>query len=110
MSMEITPEAVRAMIEGGGEDLYLIDCRRDDEVALARIEGAVHVPMEHIVRSAEDIAEEAEGKTVVVYCHHGVRSLAAAAQLRAGGARNVLSMSGGIDRWSLAVDPAVPRY
>jgi len=46
----------------------------------------------------------------VVYCHHGIRSLSGAAILAAAGFPNVASMSGGIERWSLQVDPDVPRY
>ncbi len=108
--MEISPQEVRALIESGGDGLYLVDCRRDDEVAIARIEGAVHVPMERIAQAAEDIAEDAAGRAVVVHCHHGVRSLAAAAQLRAGGVEGALSMAGGIELWSMVIDPSVPRY
>jgi adenylyltransferase/sulfurtransferase len=47
---------------------------------------------------------------LVVYCHHGVRSLSAAAYLRRLGHVNVRSLAGGIDAWSCEVDPAVPRY
>jgi rhodanese-related sulfurtransferase len=50
-----------------------------------------------------------EGAKVVVYCHHGVRSLSGAAILRRAGI-DAASLSGGIDAWSLTVDPAVPRY
>jgi adenylyltransferase/sulfurtransferase len=50
------------------------------------------------------------GALVVVYCHHGVRSLRGAALLRQAGHENVASLAGGIDAWSLYVDPAVPRY
>ena len=50
------------------------------------------------------------GATVVVYCHHGVRSLTGAAFLERAGVANVASLAGGIDAWSARVDPAVPRY
>jgi rhodanese-related sulfurtransferase len=47
---------------------------------------------------------------VVVYCHHGLRSLSGAALLQNLGYRNVVSLAGGIDAWSLHVDPRLPRY
>jgi len=46
----------------------------------------------------------------VLYCHHGVRSLKAALWLREQGIEQAQSLQGGIDRWSLEIDPAVPRY
>jgi rhodanese-related sulfurtransferase len=51
-----------------------------------------------------------EGALVVVYCHHGVRSLRGAAVLAQAGHENVASLAGGIDDWSLTIDPTVPRY
>jgi rhodanese-related sulfurtransferase len=47
---------------------------------------------------------------IVVYCHHGVRSLSGAAILQQAGFEKVASMRGGIEAWSLLVDPSVPRY
>jgi rhodanese-related sulfurtransferase len=47
---------------------------------------------------------------VICYCHHGQRSLDVAAWLRAQGVEQAQSLAGGIDRWSLEIDPAVPRY
>ena len=47
---------------------------------------------------------------IVTMCHHGMRSLDAAAYLRGHGLTNTKSMSGGIDAWSLQIDSAIPRY
>ena len=52
----------------------------------------------------------ASSVAVVVYCHHGVRSLSGAAILGQAGVENVYSMAGGIEAWSQRIDPAVPRY
>jgi rhodanese-related sulfurtransferase len=46
----------------------------------------------------------------VVYCHHGIRSLSGANLLERHGLTNVVSLAGGIDAWSLEIDPQVPRY
>jgi adenylyltransferase/sulfurtransferase len=51
-----------------------------------------------------------DGSLVVAYCHHGIRSQAAAALLLRAGIANVVSLAGGLDAWSILVDPSVPRY
>ena len=108
--MEMSVEEVKRLLDESPDALLLVDCRTDAEVAIARIEGAVHVPMDRIATSAEDLADDAAGRSVVVYCHHGVRSLAAAAQLRALGVGGASSMRGGIDLWSARIDASVPTY
>ena len=50
------------------------------------------------------------GALLVVYCHHGIRSMSAAQFLERAGFTNVVSLAGGIDAWSVEVDPKVPRY
>ena len=52
----------------------------------------------------------AQTKHVIVYCHHGVRSLNAALYMRQNGIPNALSLKGGIDRYAQIVDPTIPRY
>ena len=54
--------------------------------------------------------EPHRGDMIVVYCHHGVRSLRVTQALRGAGFVKVQSMAGGIDQWSLQVDASVPRY
>ncbi len=49
-------------------------------------------------------------REIVVYCHHGIRSLQFASWLRQLGFDNVQSMAGGIDRWALQIDPKLSRY
>ena len=53
---------------------------------------------------------EAEDAPLIVFCHHGMRSLQVTQWLRRQGLEECMSMAGGIDRWSLEIDPAVPRY
>jgi rhodanese-related sulfurtransferase len=47
---------------------------------------------------------------LIVFCHHGMRSLQVVSWLREQGIESCSSMAGGIDRWSLDIDPSVPRY
>lgn len=108
---EVSPRAVRDGAAAPDAPL-LLDCRRPEEWAFNRIAGATHVPMGEIESRLDDVEEAAGGRDrpIVVYCHHGVRSMRVAAALRAHGFSGAVSMAGGIDLWSIAVDPAVPRY
>ncbi len=101
----IEPQQVQTMIEKG-EKFLLLDCREDWEYQTARIETAVLIPMRQIPQKLGEIPKD---QPVVVYCHAGMRSLNAASWLKQHGV-NALSMSGGIDRWSMEIDPKVPRY
>jgi rhodanese-related sulfurtransferase len=105
--MEITPQEVQKRL-GAGEKLRLIDVREPFEFEQARIEGAELIPMRSVPKALA-LFEEEEAP-IVVFCHHGMRSLQVVGWLREQGVENCSSMTGGIDRWSLEVDPKVPRY
>ncbi len=105
-SIQITPKDVKARIEKK-EPIVLLDVREPWEVAVARMEGATHIPLGELGRRFSELDSDAE---IVVYCHMGVRSLRAVQFLRQQGLEHVWNLSGGIDAWSLEVDPAVPRY
>lgn len=108
MSVEITPRELAQQIENG-RVIRLIDVRQPWENETAKLPGSLLIPRDELPARAAEIPLASEVLTVV-YCHHGVRSLSAAAYLRWLGHSNVLSLAGGIDAWSCAVDPAVPRY
>ena len=105
-NLEITPADVQARLEQG-EKLVLIDVREPWEYALCRIEGAKHVPLGTLAASLETLPDVDE---VICYCHHGMRSLDAAAWLRFQGIERAKSLAGGIERWSIEIDPKIPRY
>jgi rhodanese-related sulfurtransferase len=106
---EIAPHEVKSRLDAG-ESLILIDVRELHEHALTRIEGADLIPMNTVPQHLQSLEARAEGATLVVFCHHGMRSLNVVAWLRRQGVEQCMSMSGGIDAWSLAIDPSVPRY
>jgi rhodanese-related sulfurtransferase len=110
--LEVSPAELRAMLAAPGDPPLIIDCREPDEWRICRIEGAVLVPLGEIEERREELRElvVVVDATIVVYCHHGVRSLTAATLLRGGGLRGARSLAGGIDQWSLAIDPGVRRY
>jgi adenylyltransferase/sulfurtransferase len=104
--LEINPADVKARIDRG-EKLVLVDVREAWEYEVCRIEGARHVPLGSLAASLETLPDVDE---VICYCHHGMRSLDAAAWLRFQGFEKAKSLEGGIERWSVEVDPTVPRY
>ncbi len=91
------------------EDLVLLDCREQAEADVVSIDGAVLIPMSEWAMAGSKL-EAFNGKHIVVHCHHGGRSLRVANWLRANGFPDAQSMAGGIDAWSIEVDPTKPRY
>jgi rhodanese-related sulfurtransferase len=105
---EVHPAEVKAAVDRG-EALVLLDVRRPDEWEKARIPGAVLIPLHELGDRIDELAEQQRSR-VVVYCHHGARSLRGAAILRQYGFTNAHSMAGGIDAYTLIADPTIPRY
>jgi adenylyltransferase/sulfurtransferase len=100
------PSEVKRRLDSG-EDLLLIDVREPAEIAIAAIEGALVCPLS---RAESWIDHLPHDRPLVILCHHGIRSMQAAMALSQRGYRDLTNMSGGIDQWSLQVDPGVPRY
>ncbi len=100
---------------GEGPPLTLLDVREPFERALSAIRVPqtvrdLFVPMGEVVARVEEIRDAANDGPIVIYCHHGVRSLAVANWLASQGFAHVCNLEGGIDAWSTEVDPTVPRY
>jgi adenylyltransferase/sulfurtransferase len=92
-----------------GEAILLLDVRDCDEFEKAHIEGSTLIPLGQVeVRLGE--LERWRERPVVVYCHRDGRSAKACRILLGAGFTDVATLSGGIDAWSLTVDPDVPRY
>jgi adenylyltransferase/sulfurtransferase len=104
--LEITPAEVKQRLDRG-EKLVLIDVREPWEFSLCRIEGAKLIPMGTVPANLQALDADDE---IVVYCHHGVRSLDVTVWLRGQGVEGAKSLAGGIERWSVEIDPNVPRY
>jgi rhodanese-related sulfurtransferase len=90
-----------------GKAHVLLDVREDDEIALAALEGALHVPMNEVPSRLDEIPQDAD---VAVLCHVGARSNMVARYLAGHGYAAVYNVAGGIDRYSALVDPSIPRY
>lgn len=106
MDYEITPQELRQRQERN-EELTLLDVREPWERQTASIAASAHIPMSDIPARLQELDPE---QHIVIYCHHGMRSLSVTGWLRQQGYEKVQSMSGGIDRWSLQIDPNIPRY
>lgn len=110
----LTTAGLKAWLDQG-DPIVLLDVREPEERAFCAIGGFataadLHIPMNEIPGRLLEIRTAAEGKTLVVYCHHGVRSLAVAQWLAGQGVRDVANLDGGIDVWAALIDPEVPRY
>lgn len=86
----------------------LLDVREPWECATASIPGAVNIPMGEMTSRAH--TELDPDQPIVVLCHHGARSLSVTMWLRNQGFDHAQSLAGGIDYWSRAIDPTIPRY
>ena len=91
-----------------GEEFTLLDVREPWEFETAHIAGAKLVPMGDIPSRAHQELDPEDH--IVVVCHHGVRSMNVTAWLRRQGFEKAQSLRGGIDAWSVEVDPKVARY
>lgn len=106
--MEVSCGAIQAK-RLRGDSFLLLDCREQDEWDFCRIDGAMLIPMSELQSRAPEL-EPYRDSEIIVYCHHGVRSLRVAMWLQQQGFRHAASMAGGIEEWSMTVDPDVPRY
>jgi adenylyltransferase/sulfurtransferase len=105
---EISAVGLHALRERG-EPHLLLDVREPAEWETAHIEGATLVPLRELPARLPELAEWKD-RHVIAQCHSGVRSARACEFLREAGFTRVENLVGGIDAWSLTVDPGVPRY
>ena len=105
--LEISCLEVKELLDAG-EEFSFLDVRTEFERELACIDETDLVTQELV---DEIIAEWPKDRRIVLYCHTGIRSLAAARFLiERGGFSNAKSMAGGISAWSANVDPSIPQY
>lgn len=89
------------------EPLTLIDVREPYEYEIARIDGSRLIPLGEL---ETHLSELPRAGALVLQCHSGGRSEHATRLLQEAGFENVFNLDGGIEAWSVEVDPAVPRY
>jgi adenylyltransferase/sulfurtransferase len=104
------PEIVAGELKAEWErnsELVVVDVREPHEHEIAHIAGAKLIPLGELPNRLNELDGHAE---IVTHCHHGLRSMKALEILKAAGFAKVRSLQGGIDAWSVNVDPEVPRY
>jgi len=102
----IEPQSLKQMVDEG-QDFVLLDVRESWESQMACIPGTILIPLRNLPRRVNELNPRQE---IVVYCHHGVRSLDAAYLLQQLGFKRVVSLIGGIDQWSREIEPTLERY
>ncbi|MEL7499351.1 MAG: rhodanese-like domain-containing protein [Planctomycetota bacterium] len=105
--IEISVEDVKQLLDAE-EPMMLVDCREPIEHGICQIDEAVLIPMNQTPARLDEFTEQPN--RVVVFCHHGVRSLQVTHYLRSNGITAAQSMAGGIDQWSLQIDASLTRY
>jgi monothiol glutaredoxin len=102
---QLSAPELKALLESGIA-IELVDVRTVEERATATIDGS-----RLLDQAYHDALLLRDRDTPIVFqCHHGVRSQHAAEYFRREGFRNLYNLQGGIDAWSVLVDPSVPRY
>ena len=106
MNKEISaPEAV--ILRNNNKDTVFLDVREHSELAICRIEGALHIPMGEVPERHKALPRDAP---LVVLCHHGMRSLNVVQYLETKGFQNAINLAGGIHAWAVEVDPEMKQY
>lgn len=108
-SIEVSVAEAQRLLAAEAGSLRLVDVRDPDEYEQCRLPGAELIPLATLPSEAAGKLPDKDA-SILVYCHHGMRSLRAAEMLRVAGYKNVRSVAGGIDRWSHEIDSTVPRY
>lgn len=109
LPFEISVAAASKLRQAAPAGLRVLDVRDPDEFAICRLAGAELMPLVTVPNEA--IAKLGDlDAPILVYCHHGMRSLRAVEMLRHLGYAKSQSLTGGIEQWSLEIDPTVPRY
>jgi adenylyltransferase/sulfurtransferase len=104
---ELTPRELKALLEAG-DDIAVVDVREPWEAEICRIEGSRLIPLTELDYRADD--ELDRDQDIVLYCHHGIRSMEAAMTLWSMGFERVRNLAGGIARWADDVDSEMERY
>jgi sulfur-carrier protein adenylyltransferase/sulfurtransferase len=107
-SISIYPHELKSKLDNQDE-LLLLDVREPMEREWANLENSTHIPMGEMQDRHHEL-QEYRDKEIIVYCHSGVRSFHVTQFLLNSGFTIVKNLEGGIDAWSLEVDPTIPRY
>lgn len=105
---EISVKELKKMLDEN-QDFVFIDVRESFEYQIAHLPKAKLIPLGQLEKHLGEL-EGFKDKTIVAHCHHGGRSRHALEFLHSKGFKKLKNVTGGIDDWSLVIDPAVARY
>lgn len=108
---EMTVQELKQLIDSGAKDFVLIDVRDPHEYEIAKIPGAVLVPLPDIERGegVEKVKQLLNGNRLIAHCKSGRRSAKALEILKGAGIEGI-NLKGGITAWSREIDSSVPEY
>ena len=110
-SAQILPTELAQHLSNNLKELQLIDVREPQEVAIACLKGFDNLPLSQFADWADHIQTDFDPQVeTLVMCHHGIRSAQMCQWLSLQGFTNVKNVAGGIDAYSILVDPTIPRY
>lgn len=104
--LRILPKELKKKLDTN-EDIFLLDVRNQHEHEIAKIKNAILIPLPQLEGRIHEIPKN---KEVIIYCHHGNRSLEATKILKENGFNKVKSLIGGIEVWSRFIDSSIPQY
>ncbi|MDO4434202.1 MAG: rhodanese-like domain-containing protein [Alysiella sp.] len=103
---QITPYELQTLLQTQ-PNAILLDVREDVETQICQLSGSLHIPMNLIPLRHNELPDDVP---IVVYCHHGIRSLNVARYLAHLGFDELYNLSGGIDAWAQDIAPEMARY
>ena len=106
LPLDITVQEAHARLTSETPPL-LLDVREDFERDLCQIDGHLAMPMQTVPEKLDVLPT---GQPILVHCHHGGRSRRVTEFLRSKGYDQAQNVAGGIEAWSVEIDPSVPRY
>ncbi|MBL6919500.1 MAG: hypothetical protein ISR41_03240 [Puniceicoccaceae bacterium] len=95
------------ILRNNNKDAVFLDVREHSELAICRIEGALHIPMGEVPERQETLPQDIP---LIVFCHHGMRSLNVVKYLETKGFENAINLAGGIHAWAVDVNPKITQY
>ena len=107
MIRQISATELKVRLDSADAVPFLLDVREPQEFAYCRIEGAVSIPLGELPRRAPELPAD---RDIVAICHHGSRSLQAAAFLQQQHGLEVANLQGGVAAWARDVDPSMKQY
>tara|TARA_B100001248_G_scaffold90706_1_gene67133 strand:+ start:77140 stop:78258 length:1119 start_codon:yes stop_codon:yes gene_type:complete len=94
-------------IQDSMDKIKLLDVREPGEYEICNLNNSKLIPLGDLTSRVHELDTADD---IIVYCHHGMRSLQATRILKGMGYKRVRNLAGGIDAWAAKFDEKMPRY